>query len=327
MRSIELVARYTWAGLYDASSWPLCLFVIYGSTTLKTKLLHSLLVNSALFLSSLLVFNYIMAPLASQATRSLGLHLNAFAASAYYAFWIYPLCTISLLANNKVYNEISARCYQIFHGKQARSNVDRSLPKLLRSAISDAYRGLLMLIFLMQAAIAYNIPVVGSFISFWLFTFASAFFAFEYRWAGLKRSLAQEIDFFETHWAYFAGFGLPLTVPAFFFPQTISLGVFAIMFPMFIIMANAGKPLPTRKDPIQPHSWLARLPVFWLSQKTAQLIISFIKRRRDAIAVTSSSSSSSSPQAANHSEHAPDIHEHSSLADSHSHIDNHDDDE
>ena len=52
------------------------------------------------------------------------------------------------------------------------------------------------------------------------------------------------LDFFERRWSYFAGFGCPAALLGVLFPRLIASGVFAMAFPMFIILAVIAKPLP-----------------------------------------------------------------------------------
>ena len=56
--------------------------------------------------------------------------------------------------------------------------------------------------------------------------------------------LETRLDFFERRWAYFAGFGCPAALLGVLFPRLIASGVFAMAFPMFIILAVIAKPLP-----------------------------------------------------------------------------------
>jgi len=50
------------------------------------------------------------------------------------------------------------------------------------------------------------------------------------------------LKYFERHWAYFLGFGLPAVTLSLLFPKFISLGLFALAFPVFIILAIIARP-------------------------------------------------------------------------------------
>ena len=50
-------------------------------------------------------------------------------------------------------------------------------------------------------------------------------------------TLDQRLSAFERNWAYFAGFGFPASLFTVIFPGFVSSGVYAFMFPMFILLA------------------------------------------------------------------------------------------
>ena len=56
--------------------------------------------------------------------------------------------------------------------------------------------------------------------------------------------LETRLDFFERRWSYFAGFGCPAALLGVLFPRLVASGVFALSFPLFIILAVIAKPLP-----------------------------------------------------------------------------------
>ncbi|OQR81848.1 hypothetical protein THRCLA_11351 [Thraustotheca clavata] len=67
----------------------------------------------------------------------------------------------------------------------------------------------------------------------------------------------------EIHWAYFAGFGSPFTLATFFAPNFLSKGLFAVFFPVFLLLSITSDP------PEIPISSEYKLPLFrqsrWLS--------------------------------------------------------------
>ncbi|KAH9244930.1 hypothetical protein BASA81_017633 [Batrachochytrium salamandrivorans] len=246
-----LNSSYAWAGVQDSFAWPIALFVVYGSTTLATKMMQCLFLNGLLFLGSVLAFDYVVSPLAKLGMevfcRSLSIsydieaiirRLGTVLHVIYYVAWIYPLYAFSFFVSSRWYQDIANRSYEIFVGKPQAQIV--SIPKLIKNVVSDAYRGLLVFNFIVQ-------------------------------WINRKWSLSQQVDFFELHWAYFSGFGL-----------------LTLLFPMYIIMANRAKPIPTRKDTLQLRLAPTKLPVFFLAQQTNTLIMYWVKRRRDAILNSSS---------------------------------------
>lgn len=120
-----------------------------------------------------------------------------------------------------------------------------------------------------------------------------------YKWSLLGWSLEYRLKYFEKHWCYFLGFGSPAVALSVLFPRFLALGVYALAFPVFIILAIIANPrshVPRRRrrsvavgavdahgapipapaaDPNEPPVLLAQLPIFrgatwinwWLLQK------------------------------------------------------------
>ncbi|KAJ0589991.1 putative etoposide-induced 2.4 [Helianthus annuus] len=60
----------------------------------------------------------------------------------------------------------------------------------------------------------------------------SAFQFHTYKWNFSGLSLDKRLDFFESNWEFFAGFGSPCVLAIFFFSPLVSYGVMAVLFPM-----------------------------------------------------------------------------------------------
>ncbi|CAG8831098.1 28013_t:CDS:2, partial [Racocetra persica] len=134
----------------------------------------------------------------------------------------------------------------------------------LRVMADEIYRALLFMNYLMVATIVYVIPVIGPIISFMYFCWIYAYYSFEYKWINQGWSLEQRIGYFEERWSYFAGFGFMFTVITFFVDQFLSAGVFALLFPLYIIMANNALPMPRQNENARFSSLVPyRLRVFW----------------------------------------------------------------
>ncbi|KAJ8323782.1 hypothetical protein QVD99_007059 [Batrachochytrium dendrobatidis] len=294
-----LAGSYIWAGLQDSFAWPITLFVVYGSTTLKTRMMQCVFLNGIIFLGSVLIFNNLVSPLAklcleslckslniSEDTEAIIRHLGSAISGLYYIAWIYPLYAFSFFVNSQWYQDIANRSYEIFVGKPKTQS--KSIPTLIKNAASDTYRGLMIFNFFVQVALIYHVPFIGPAFSYILLNFILAFFAFEYKWANRNWSFVHQIEFFESHWAYFFGFGFPMALMVILFPKTVNLGWFALVFPMYIIMANRAKPLPIHKDLV--HVWYlpVRMPIFLFAQYASTMIISWIKRRRETLSSTAS---------------------------------------
>ncbi|RKP38992.1 etoposide-induced protein 2.4-domain-containing protein, partial [Dimargaris cristalligena] len=252
---------FVWAGVKDASAWPTSLIVVYGSKTIQQRVLKCVFLNGILFLGSILFYQVVLLRL-----NWYLLHILAYTiAFAYNAFWLYPVYCLSFLLNAIWYQEIADRVYSMRGGEPTHQPITYS--GLLQSIASEIYRILLFFTYVVWASLIYLIPWVGPVASFIYFCWIYAFYCFEYQWINKNWSFEKRLDYLEGHWAYFLGFGLPCTLCTFFSTQFVSAGVFAFLFPMYIIMANIARPLPRRSDPtIQVRFLPDRLPIFKLSK-------------------------------------------------------------
>lgn len=63
--------------------------------------------------------------------------------------------------------------------------------------------------------------------------------------------------------AYYSGFGLPFTLMTYFFPLLIGNGVWAMLFPLFMVTALVSKP---------PEVKMTRVRIFKVSQFVSNYI-------------------------------------------------------
>lgn len=149
----------------------------------------------------------------------------------------------------------------------------------LAACIADViYTTILELFLIVQISILGLIPTVGRPLSFVFSCWLASLYCFEYTWINAGRcwdgrsecfpvflfvlfkgstlaiycpvllpsgwTLPKRLDFFQRHWAYFLGWGLPFTLMTYFIPFFHASAVFAIFFPFFIIIAVCAKPVP-----------------------------------------------------------------------------------
>eukprot|EP00656_Telonema_subtile_P056938 TRINITY_DN9249_c0_g1_i6.p1 TRINITY_DN9249_c0_g1~~TRINITY_DN9249_c0_g1_i6.p1 ORF type:complete len:138 (-),score=13.86 TRINITY_DN9249_c0_g1_i6:385-798(-) len=87
-----------------------------------------------------------------------------------------------------------------------------------------------------------------------------AFYSFEYVWSINGWSVDRRIAHFETNYAYFLGFGMPCALITAFVPFFVSNGIFALVFPVLIILATASNIV--EKPAETTSGWLPRrLPI------------------------------------------------------------------
>lgn len=95
--------------------------------------------------------------------------------------------------------------------------------------------------------------MVGRTLSFLYLSMISSYYCFEYRFLSQSLvSLRSRIDFLESRWVYFLGFGLSPTLlsSSIFSSATLNLVIWSLLFPIYVLMASYSDPLPY--DPVKP---------------------------------------------------------------------------
>ncbi|EXX63360.1 EI24-domain-containing protein [Rhizophagus irregularis] len=288
----KLCVQYFWCGFKDAFAWPSSLITIYGSETIRNRTRNCFILNGLIFLGSIFFFNHITIPtlhfffgktffISLNQRNNSGdvIHspfltniLDTIIALTYQLFWVYPIFLLSFVLNAVWYQEIADRAYQLQFGQPVNSHFTYN--RMLRLMADEIYRAILFMNYLVFATIIHIIPFIGPIISFISFCWIYAYYSFEYKWINKGWKLEKRIEYFEERWAYFAGFGFTFTVITFFVDQFLSAGVFALFFPLYIIMANNALPMPRQNERTRFSSFIPyRLPVFWVARKFNDKII------------------------------------------------------
>lgn len=124
------------------------------------------------------------------------------------------------------------------------------------------------------------IPYVGTTINFLLLSWMYAYYCFEYKWNLSELSLDKRLDFFESNWGFFLGFGSPCVLAIFFFSPLVSYGVMAILFPLFVLTA-AGTQAEQVVETIT-RSWggsgPGRIHIFYVADTISMLLLQFFPK-------------------------------------------------
>lgn len=109
----------------------------------------------------------------------------------------------------------------------------------LNMASSRFYRFLLIPpgLFL-QGYLLQRIPIVGPVLHFLSTSLLFSFYQFEYHWDASNWPIDRQISLFERNWAYFLGFGFPLTATIYCLPSLYATVASATLMPLYIIMAK-----------------------------------------------------------------------------------------
>jgi Sulfate transporter CysZ/Etoposide-induced protein 2.4 len=205
--------------------------------------------------------------------------------AAYYMFWVLPVYVLSFMLNDAWYEDLASATYER-SGKAVCESVASQTRRSKRSLIGQTadriagniYRLLLTGAFILQSfLLLLLVPMLGPLLYFVTVCWLYSFYCFEYPWVIQGWSLPSRLHHFRRHWVYFFGFGAPFSLLCIFFPYLVSTGVFALVFPLFLMMAILGQPrrppahlfcvLPDEIDmfhyPEKLNSALLRLPLWY----------------------------------------------------------------
>ncbi|CAI0375228.1 unnamed protein product [Linum tenue] len=176
----------------------------------------------------------------------------------FYIFWVCPVYLFSIILSTLWYNDIAK------HGFAAMGNNGLNLSKPSRSDEIAAepkkapmekppglegifvgigeqvYSLMLLTFFLLQVHAVGIVPFVGKALSFVMMSWMYAYYCFEYKWNFSEVPLDRRLDFFETNWAFFAGFGSPSVLAIFFVSTFVSYGLMGALYPLFVLTATSS---------------------------------------------------------------------------------------
>ncbi|KAH1222067.1 Protein EI24 [Glycine max] len=157
----------------------------------------------------------------------------------------------------------------------------------------QVYSILLLSVFFLEVYATGFIPYIGKLLNFLLLSWMYAYYCFEYKWNFNEVALDRRLDYFESYWPFFAGFGSPCVLAIFFFSPLVSYGIMAILFPLFVLTATGSE--SEQEISFEKHKWrvagVGRLPIFYVADKVSMWMLSLLpleKGDQDKFYVTSS---------------------------------------
>ncbi|WCJ18454.1 hypothetical protein M5689_000803 [Euphorbia peplus] len=277
------------------------------------------LFNGFIFLGSIFVLNSVVIPIlhwilpdqvsciSSQEISSYGniIKFYSFLRSGlvqlFYVFWFYPMYVFSIVLSNLWYNEIAKFGYDAMgrtvhnivestsQDETPTTSSETTLPTEKHAGLGgimigigeQVYSILLLSFFFLEVYATGLIPYIGKALNFILLSWMYAYYCFEYKWNLSEVSLDRRLDFFESNWAFFAGFGSPCVVAIFFLSSLVSYGVMAILFPLFVLTATSTD---AEQDIfLERFKWkgvgLGRLPIFYAADAVSMRILSLISSK------------------------------------------------
>ncbi|GAM28250.1 hypothetical protein SAMD00019534_114260 [Acytostelium subglobosum LB1] len=269
-------------GVRDSFKVPLAFKILLHSKTLKKLYYNCILLNGIIFLGSYLVYLYWVDPTLEYLLQQFPILSNIFS-MIYCLLWVYPVYIFSMVLNSRWYTEIAAEAFRITGFKN--TGGPTSVNRLLSGIVDEIYRNIMFGVFLLLSVVIAFIPYT-SLINFVLVTWLYSFWCFEGRW-----TLMQRLTYFESHWAYMFGYGAVFTLTSFFFPVLIGNAIFALLYPMFIIMSVVAKPIKiVKKGPLPKQ-----IPIFYIPEKIVNILLKTFVLKKNASSSSSSSKSNTAP--------------------------------
>eukprot|EP00249_Psilotum_nudum_P001417 c13889_g1_i2 orf=332-1306(-) len=285
------------AGFKDACCFHRAVIFCTRSRRVLVKTGQCFILNGCIFLGSIVFLQKVVIPilhwlLVTQCRSSYSLDcmegiesragerflslLQTLLVYVYYVFWLYPLYIISFAINYIWYNEIAQEAFEMIkenHDKsapQSRQNLQKSLKptengimRIIFGLGEQIYSVIMLTVFFIEVSVISCIPYIGQFLNFFLLSWLYAYYCFDYKWGFARWSLERRLIFFESNWAFFAGFGSPYVLATSFFSPFIRCGVVAILFPLFVLVATASHPEFVVASCLRSReSSLERLPIF-----------------------------------------------------------------
>ncbi|OVA01538.1 Etoposide-induced 2.4 [Macleaya cordata] len=146
--------------------------------------------------------------------------------------WFYPLYVFSFVLSNIWYNDMAKYAYVAMgrHGPVTEPSSQKevvnsqnlahihvlffllSFFRVIIGIGEQVFSVLLLSFFFVEVCAVEFIPYIGKGLNFLLLSWMYAYYCFEYKWNLAEVSLDKRLDFFESNWAFFAGFGNGLSL-------------------------------------------------------------------------------------------------------------------
>ncbi|CAF1749522.1 unnamed protein product [Brassica oleracea var. botrytis] len=227
-------------GFLEACSLHRVVILCHKSRKLLLRTGQCFLLNGLIFLGSLGVFKWFVnpalqwilpdpcAPVTFQDFCSYNgsyAFLRGGLLQLFYVFWFYPMYMLSFILSNIWYNDVAKYGFEAIEKSELRSaetfsqcdvpasvnmtNAER--PSGFGGVMIDigeqVYSILLLTFFFTEVYVVGVIPYIGKILNFLLLSWMYAYYCYEYKWNFLEIPLVKRLEFFESNWAFFAGFG------------------------------------------------------------------------------------------------------------------------
>eukprot|EP00808_Paulinella_micropora_P015140 g24699.t1 len=271
------------SGVVDSLKFHIPPLFFLTSKTVRERMVQCLVLNGIIFLGSILLVEYILLPLLTRmmAVSDAGgaelilsrtsLFMDLLFDWLYLALWIWPMYGISLVLCSIWYQEIAEAAYITRGGKRNSSKF--TFKRWVNAMAEELYKWLFVGSFIIgQTTLFTAIPRVGWLLGLLHLCWLYSFYSFDYLWNLQGIAFEDRCQYFQERWAYFTGFGFPSALLTYLLPRFIGAGIFALLFPFFIILAIVAQP-DARGPP--PKNNVA-LPIFRISKKINLVVLEII---------------------------------------------------
>ncbi|KXN82594.1 hypothetical protein AN958_02445, partial [Leucoagaricus sp. SymC.cos] len=237
----NILLQVSWAikGLFDSFRINTLFSVITSDAEIRGSLLKSLLLNS-LSLTSIYTYDILLHPLLKDEEK--WLHRNFW--HFYQVLWLLPVVGMSFYLNMSWCSVIAKRTYILHHGSRTVVQPPRTYSNFLNQLATSAYRVVMVFTSVIVSYALTKIPYVGSGLEFAFLCWVDSYYFFESVWVNRGFTFSGRIRHLEERWAYYLAFGFPSAVICMLGTGLASFALFALVFPLYIILATHARPAP-----------------------------------------------------------------------------------
>jgi etoposide-induced 2.4 mRNA len=268
-------------GFLEPLNLPQCYALYKKNADLRTTLSTCFVLNLFIYAGSMLVVPYAIWPcvLLIFPYHFRGI-IEPYSVFLWYWFWVIPMFILNQIFGfvwyQKIANHATAEARTQHATKQL--GIIRMLASFSNSVSDEVFRGLTTLFFTVLfdvvKLVVERTPWCGAYLgtAFWVMSrsWVWSWYAFDYIWATEGRAINHRIGYFENHWSYFLGFGLPTTLAMAWMPFGIYEATFGFVFPVWLLLAAFAKPDKNN----------FRLPLFAVSKTFAEEVIRYFFKKQ-----------------------------------------------
>ncbi|WVQ72608.1 hypothetical protein IAR50_002166 [Cryptococcus sp. DSM 104548] len=258
-------------GLEDSLRLDRSLGLVWSDRELGTLVLKSSMINilSLVLLSlSSIMFSPLLIPISptmEARTKEIGLWYNVLLS--------WPVFVVCFWVNASWGPRISRRAQTMLHPTYRSQPTPASTPikskpspsastsdSTLANVFSSIARILLISDFTLVSRVIGLLPGVGKLGAFAYMCVVDSYYCFEWNFSMKQWPLEYCISYIQDRLAYMVGFGLPATLMTSFGPPLVTMAIFALIYPLFVIQALQARP-PTGQSSLLPSTPTASSPL------------------------------------------------------------------